>query len=128
MVLCGRDRDGVWSLPKGTPEAHEDLAAAAIREVGEETGLEVAIEGELGHISYWFTADGVRYHKAVHFYVMSATGGSVEQHDQEFDDVRWFLASEALTAMTYPNERLVVERALAKPVPSPGTTAARGEV
>ena len=44
VVLCGRTEDGVWGLPKGTPSPGESLEQAAVREVTEETGLQVAIE------------------------------------------------------------------------------------
>ncbi|HVX23401.1 MAG TPA: NUDIX hydrolase [Acidimicrobiales bacterium] len=45
VLLCRRsDRDDVWVLPGGTPGIGEATAAAARREVEEETGLQVAAE------------------------------------------------------------------------------------
>lgn len=45
VLLCRRtDRENVWVLPGGTPRPGEGTAAAARREVDEETGLQVAAE------------------------------------------------------------------------------------
>jgi NADH pyrophosphatase NudC (nudix superfamily) len=41
-----------------------------------------------------------------------ADGGSLEQHDHEFDEVRWFPIEEALRRMTYYNEVTVLKEAL----------------
>ena len=56
----------------------------------------------------------MRCRKVVHYFLMRATGGSVEQHDAEFDEVRWFPGAEALAVMQYPNEARMLEKALAK--------------
>lgn len=114
-VLCGRSQPVRWSLAKGTPDTGETLEQTALREVREETGLEVEIDGQLGAIDYWF-ADrdkDVRYHKTVHFYLMVAVGGNTDQHDPEFDVVQWFESKEALKVMAYANEVDVMQRALA---------------
>ena len=101
---------------KGTPEPGESIEETALREVQEETGLKVELEESLGSIGYWFvrSVDGVRCKKTVHFYLMISTGGAMEEHDPEFDEVRWFAAQEALRVMTYPNEKRVAEQALAQ--------------
>ena len=114
-VLCGRSEPVRWSLAKGTPDPGETLEETALREVREETGLEVQLDSSLGSIEYWFSDRGseVRYHKTVHFYLMVPVGGDTAQHDPEFDVVQWFPVDEALETMAYNNEADVLRRALA---------------
>ena len=113
VVLCGRTAEEIWGLPKGTPDANESLEETAVREVGEETGLRVAIEAKIDTIEYWFTREGVRYHKFVHHYLMVATGGSLDDHDWEYDKVDWFPLEEACKTLSYGNEVKVVRKAMA---------------
>lgn len=39
---------GLWNLPAGGVDSDEDIKEAAIREAGEETGLEVILKGLIG--------------------------------------------------------------------------------
>ena len=113
VVLCGRTKEGIWGLPKGGPNPGESMEETALREVREETGLEVVIQEKIGTIEYWFAREGVRYHKFVHHYLMTATGGSVEEHDWEYDRVEWFPVEEACKALSYRNEVDMVRKAAA---------------
>jgi 8-oxo-dGTP pyrophosphatase MutT (NUDIX family) len=107
-----RDRDVfTWTLPKGTPNAGETREQTALREVAEETGLEVRITDVLDSIEYWFVQRGTRIHKTVHYFLMEPIGGDLANHDHEFDDVRWIRFDEAPTFLTFDTERALVARA-----------------
>lgn len=114
VLLCGRSGDGLWCLPKGTPERGESMEQTALREVREETGVEVESEGVVGDIRYWFSRpqEGVRYYKTVRHYLFRPVGGDTSLHDHEFDDVRWFPVQEALRLMTYRNEGRILRQAV----------------
>jgi len=114
VLLCGRNSDGLWALPKGTPEPGETMEQTALREVREETGVEVEVTANVGDIRYWFSRpkEGVRFLKTVRHYLMRQTGGDTSLHDHEFDDVRWFPAQEALKLLTYRNESRILRQAL----------------
>ncbi len=113
-VDATREEDYRWSLAKGTPDVGETMEETALREVREETGLEVEIDSPLGSIEYWFVSreHDVRYHKTVHFYLMVPVGGDFAFHDPEFDVVRWFPLDEALGKLAYVNEVDVLRRAI----------------
>ena len=115
VVICGRRAPLLWALPKGTPDPGESGLQTALREVREETGLEVEPAGKVGeiHYSYDRPQDGARVEKTVHFYLMRPVGGDIAAHDPEFDTVEWVGASEALRRLTYPNEARIVEAAVA---------------
>ncbi|HEY8846021.1 MAG TPA: NUDIX hydrolase [Candidatus Limnocylindrales bacterium] len=107
-----RDRDILtWTLPKGTPNAGETREETAIREVAEETGLEVQITDVLDSIEYWFVQRGTRIHKTVHYFLMEPTGGDLSRHDHEFDQVRWVRFDQAPNLLTFETERALVARA-----------------
>jgi 8-oxo-dGTP pyrophosphatase MutT (NUDIX family) len=109
---AGRARQRIWSLPKGTPDGDETPEQTAVREVAEETGLEVRIVDAIGEIHYRFVRDGVRIDKTVRYFLMEAVGGDLADHDHEFAEVRWFEVGEAEAVMHFASERGILARAL----------------
>ncbi len=113
VLLCGDAERGIWALPKGTPIAGETTRETAMREVTEETGLDVDVVDTLGNIEYWFVKSGARVHKTVHFFLMRAIGGAIEDHDPEFDVVEWVPLEQAYRKMSFRKEAEIVRRAVA---------------
>ena len=107
-----RGRDGMtWTLPKGTPSHGETTEETALREVGEETGLQVRIVAPLPSIEYTFIQDGTRIRKTVHYFLMEPTGGDLSRHDHEFEAVRWVPFAEAGGLLSFQTERDLVATA-----------------
>jgi 8-oxo-dGTP pyrophosphatase MutT (NUDIX family) len=111
VALIGREtRSGRidWCVPKGHPEGDESLEQAAIREIYEETGLEVEIVEALGEIKYEFSASGKLISKTVHHFLMRQVGGflTVENDpQQEAVDVQWFETDVLHQTLAHENER-----------------------
>ncbi|HZP96942.1 MAG TPA: NUDIX hydrolase [Candidatus Limnocylindria bacterium] len=113
VVLASRESDHTWVFPKGTPDPGETIEQTALREVREETGLDVEIVRPVGTTEYWFAVPGERVHKVVHFFLMRAVGGDVSRHDHEYDHVRWVGVPEARRLLSFDTYREVLDRAVA---------------
>ena len=93
-----------WVLPKGHIEAGESEDAAAVREVGEETGVVARVIGPLRSVE--FDAGGERVR--VRFFLMErvAQGAAAETRRNG-----WFAYAEALAALTHPESKSVLQAA-----------------
>jgi mutator protein MutT len=90
LLLIRRAHDpeaGRWSLPGGKVEAGETTAEATAREVGEETGLAVAVGEEVGHV-HRPAPDGRVF--AIHdFRCWPLDPAAVPRAGDDAADVRW---------------------------------------
>jgi 8-oxo-dGTP pyrophosphatase MutT (NUDIX family) len=109
--------EGLWVLPKGQLDEGESSEAAALREVGEETGARGRTIAKLGDTRYWFSWEGERIFKVVTFFLVRYESGKLgdipEQFRHEVADVRWLPLREAPALLAYRGEREMAERAIA---------------
>jgi 8-oxo-dGTP pyrophosphatase MutT (NUDIX family) len=106
VCLVHRPRYDDWSLPKGTVEPDEGALAAAVREVGEETGVAGAPELRLPEVAYTLP-DGRP--KTVRYWLMRAGDTGPVQDTREVDDLAWLPLPAAIERLSYPDERPLLE-------------------
>ena|SRR5690348_251694 len=84
VLFCHRRDCDFWNLPGGGVESGEAPWQAVVREVSEETGLEVEVVRLAGLYS-WIALDEV-----IHSLVCRVIGGALLTHTDETDDARYF--------------------------------------
>lgn len=111
LLIKPNNRD-YWQLPKGGIDRDELSEETAIREVREETGVNASILNDLEPITFFYQRKGQKYVKTVDFFLMEYVSGSVDDHDHEVDEARWFDAQEACQTLTFESEQNVLRAAL----------------
>jgi 8-oxo-dGTP pyrophosphatase MutT (NUDIX family) len=114
LVIAPAGRPEVTTLPKGRGQPGESDEQTAAREVREETGVQARIVERLGTVEYWYRRSGLRVFKTVGYYLCDYVSGDTADHDDEVDEARWIPLEQAQTALSFPGERRIIERALSK--------------
>lgn len=102
---------GHWDFPKGHMERGESEEQTAIREVKEETGLDVdIIPGFMEKITYFFKKNGRLIGKDVIFLIGRAKSEDARL-SYEHKAYKWLAYEEALELITFKNSRNVLKKA-----------------
>ncbi len=115
VLLIHRVDNGRWALPGGQVEVGERVAETVVREVREETGIEVEVVGLTGiysdpkHVIAYDDGE-VRQQFALSFRARPI-GGSLRGSD-EGSEVRWLSSSELDGLDIHPSMRLRIQHGL----------------
>jgi dATP pyrophosphohydrolase len=98
------DSGSYWHVIAGGVEPGEAFHAAAVRELWEETGLEVEQLESLGEFVYirenWESEPGLRVH--VSAFVVDVEPGWEPTLNEEHDEYRWLLRDDAAELLFWP--------------------------
>ena len=81
---------GYWALPGGRAEPNETVEQAIIREVKEETGLDVEIVTKIGEYHEQGIQDGVEYDYYPACFLVEVIGGDMKGQRSEIQEIQLF--------------------------------------
>lgn len=115
FFLLIRDPYRNWGFPKGHLEEGEEPSAAAVREVGEETGLGgLELRAAIETIDWTFRFRGRQIHKVCHFFLMETDERrTTPQSAEGITACRWASYEQATKMIAYDNARAVLAQAQA---------------
>ncbi|HVL91531.1 MAG TPA: NUDIX hydrolase [Actinomycetota bacterium] len=98
LLMVLRDREplkGCWTLPGGRLETGESMHEAIVREVREETGIDIDVDGLLGVVERIVRNDDgeVSYHYVILDFVATPRGTAIKAGD-DAAEVRWVPVGE----------------------------------
>ena len=109
-VLVIQQVKGHWGFPKGHVEEGETEVQTAVREIKEETNLDVEIDESKRFVERYSPEEGVE--KDVVFFVAQKTGGKIKVQEEEVKDTKWLLPQDAMEILTYESSKRILQNVL----------------
>lgn len=109
-ILVIQQVKGHWGFPKGHVEEGETEVETAIREIKEETNLDVEIDETHRYVEHYSPEEGIE--KDVVFFIAKKTGGEVKVQEEEVKETQWLLPNEAMDRLTYDTSKNILSKVM----------------
>lgn len=105
-----------WGFPKGIVGdvvENEPMEDAALREVGEEGGIQARIVNPSPvEVTYTYTFNQTIVDKNVFYYLMEYVSGSPEDHDWEVSEAKFITTEEVRALLTFDSDKEAFQKIL----------------
>jgi 8-oxo-dGTP diphosphatase len=98
---------GYWALPGGRAEPGESVEQTAIREVKEETGIEIRLIRKVGEYHEFGTESGQEYDYYPACFLVEPLEGEVKKQENEISDIRLFKLNEIPKSMAFLHAKMI---------------------
>lgn len=111
VFLIQHAKGRYWGFPKGHGEEGETPQESAIRELKEETNLDLVHFIDTPPIveEYWFQLKGERVHKRVVYFV-AIVEGTISLQKEEIQDGAWVGFPETFDIATHPEAKTILNQ------------------
>ena len=110
FILLLKHNLGHWSFAKGHVEDGETEQETAIREIKEETNLDVTINSDFRYVITYSPYEGVI--KDVVYFLATTNSDNIKAQQSEISEIKWFKYEDAISMITYEDDRKVLMKAI----------------
>jgi 8-oxo-dGTP diphosphatase len=98
---------GYWALPGGRMDIGETIEQTIVREVKEETGLDVAIMRKIGEYVEKGLKDEVEYEYYPTCFLVKPVAGELKKQDSEILEIKLFSLNELPAPLAFEHDQMV---------------------
>jgi 8-oxo-dGTP diphosphatase len=98
---------GYWALPGGRMDPGETVEQTIVREVKEETGLDVIIVRKVGEYVEKGVKDDVDYEYYPTCFVVKPVGGEIKKQESEIQEINLFNLNELPKPLAFVHEEMI---------------------
>lgn len=107
-ILLVHHNAGHWDFPKGHVEEGETEEQTAIREVKEETNIDITINNKYRYTTSYSPKENVM--KEVVYFLAQNIDEDKKPQLEEVSEVKWFTLEEAMNTITYENSKEILNK------------------
>ncbi len=98
---------GYWALPGGKIDAEETAEQAVVREVKEETGLQVEVIRRIGEYRETGVQDGIEYDYLATCFLVNPIGGKIKMQEKEIAEIKIFSLRDVPQKLAFEHSKML---------------------
>jgi 8-oxo-dGTP diphosphatase len=100
---------GYWALPGGRVDPGETVEQTIVREVKEETGLDIAVVSKIGEYHEQGVQDGAEYDYYPACFLVKVVSGEIKKQESEIEEVKLFSLKDVPATLAFEHAQMIKE-------------------